>query len=87
MAWCGSTGFSGGGYHDTKRTIYYIRIFFSNDCCEANECIALKSISIYAEVLEIDSSPNITMGFLSASALVSMNTRALAFSYFAPFSG
>ena len=41
-----------------------------------NECVAPKSISIYAGVLEIDSSLDITEGFLLASVLVSVNTRA-----------
>ena len=54
---------------------------------EANECVAPESISTYARVLKIDSSLDITKGFPSASALVSVNTRALSFSCCVPFSG
>ena len=54
---------------------------------EENECVALESISTYAGVLEVDSSPDITEGFPSASVLVSVNTRALVFSCCIPFSG
>ena len=54
--------------------------------CEENECIAPKSISIWAGVLEIDSSYDIIERFPSAYVLVSVNTQALAFSYFTPFS-
>ena len=54
---------------------------------EANECVAPKSISTYAGVLEINCSLDIIEGFLSASVLVSVNTRVLAFSCSVPFYG
>ena len=53
---------------------------------EENECVALESISRCAGVLEIDSSLDITERFPSAFALVNVNTRALAFSYYVLFS-
>ena len=63
-----------------------LSIFLMN-ASEANECVAPESISTYAGVLEIDSSPDITKGFPSASVLVSVNTRALAFSCCVPLFG
>ena len=54
--------------------------------CEENECIAPKSISIWAGVLEIDSSYDIIERFPSAYVLVSVNIQALAFSCFTLFS-
>ncbi|KAK9199744.1 hypothetical protein WN944_014937 [Citrus x changshan-huyou] len=46
-------------------------LIFLMNACEANKCVAPESISTYAGVLEIDSSPDITEGFPSASGLYS----------------
>ena len=60
-------------------------LIFLMNTGEANECVAPKSISICARVSEIDSALDIAEGFPSASTLVRVNIRALAFCCCVPF--